>query len=86
MDAKEQSPPTCPLCGGIAESGHLAAKGSVYWLQREPGFLKDIFAAPNAAFRQVGTFHLAGPTTISGVRCESCRRFILDTHSPFESL
>ena len=80
MDATEQSPPTCPLCGGIAESGHLATKEYVYWVQGEPGFLKD-FAAPNPGFQQVGRFHLVGPTTISGVRCESCRRFILDARS-----
>ena len=63
----------CPICGVPAEPGHLSSD-LLQWLQCEPGSWGDTLSVGG----QVGTMATNGKVTLAGIRCQACRRFILE--------
>lgn len=68
---------TCRFCGAELEAGCLMGKDSLLgfqWYRGEPTFWKNAF--PHG--ESMGGFELRGGTYLKGVKCERCRKLILD--------
>ena len=68
----------CPICGGIAESGHLYGgdKGALRWLAGEASWGKNITTGFGDGIT-VGQWGLLKGPHAQGIRCAHCRRIIL---------
>jgi hypothetical protein len=67
----------CPMCGGELEAGVLMGKDSLtafQWYAGDPTFWKNVF--PHG--ETVGETGLFSGTLVTGVRCQECRKIILD--------
>jgi uncharacterized protein DUF6487 len=67
----------CPLCQGPMEIGCLMGKDSMFgfqWYKGEPTFWKNAF--PHG--ESVGENALPYGTHMTGMRCEKCRKMVLD--------
>jgi hypothetical protein len=76
----------CPFCGEQGESGHLVAYQALQWFQGEYGVWKDTFsgfgtkdlAGLVGLGGRVGTMSPAQHVYLTGIRCQACRRIMLD--------
>ena len=74
---------TCPFCSGALEQGSLMGHGSLSgalrWVQGEATLAENLFGTFIDGSEELGKIDklLAGPY-LSGFRCKSCRKVILD--------
>ena len=67
----------CPFCEGQVEIGCLMGKDSLLgfqWYKGDPSFWKNL--VPHG--ESVGETALLSGTYMTGVRCQKCRKIVLD--------
>ncbi len=77
MDKPEAGVIKCPFCGGPAEVGCLMGKDSLFsfqWYEGDPSLWKNLIPHGDP----VGEWDVLAGMYIKGVRCQSCRRIVLD--------
>jgi hypothetical protein len=77
-DKEQKETTTCPFCGGVLEIGCLMGKDSFFafqWYEGEPTFWKNLIphGDPVGELRS-----MVEGAYLKGVRCQSCRRMILE--------
>jgi hypothetical protein len=73
-------PATCPICGGSAERGGIygSDKGwSLRWYAGPPGFWANVTTVLGGG-ETVGGFGFGSGPYAEGIRCDHCRRIIID--------
>jgi hypothetical protein len=84
--SSERKAATCPICGGAAEIGCLYGRDDwspLRWLPGEPSWLGNVATARGGGDPVGDTGWLSGPHA-PGLRCDKCRRIILDIGDPHE--
>ena len=77
MGEPEASTKKCPFCGGVAEVGCLMGKDSPFsfqWYAGDPSFWKNLLPHGDP----VGEWGVLSGTFIKGIRCQPCRKVVLD--------
>jgi hypothetical protein len=70
-------PNSCPLCGGEIEIGCLLGKDTLFgfqWYAGDPTLWKNMIPHGDS----VGRYDLFSGTHMTGFRCQSCRKIVLD--------
>jgi len=70
----------CPICGGPVKRGCIygSDRNALRWLAGEPSLLKNIRAGAGGG-EIIGESPLLSGSHIKGIRCETCKRIIIET-------
>ena len=75
-----EAPVACPICGEVAERGcvYEAGRGwSMRWYAGPPSFWANLATAFGGG-ESVSDWQLGSGPYIPGIRCERCRRIVLE--------